>query len=135
VHGDGGLGARADGVLKGAGIDGDGLVDVDDHGDGAGSQHRGGARHVGVGGDQHLVAGAEPDGGHRGGERVAAAGGKREVPDAEPGGVALLEALALAADAIAEQRLVADRRRDRFDLFVARDVHLFRLLGVCLRRV
>ena len=39
----------------------DGLVDVDDHRDGAGRQHRGGRRHVGVGGNQDLVAGPEAD--------------------------------------------------------------------------
>jgi hypothetical protein len=73
--------------------------------------------------DQHLVSGTEPDRGHRRRERVAAAGGEREVPDAEMLGIALLEAVALAADALAEQCLFLDHPGQRVDLLLADDVH------------
>ena len=104
-------------------IDRDALVDVDDQRDRADGQHRCRGRHVGVGRDDHLVARTEPDGGHRRGERVAAAGGEREVLDAEMFGVSRLEPFALVADAIAEQRAGADHSRDRVDLFLADLVH------------
>jgi len=59
--------------------------------------------------------------------------------DAEIAGVARLEAVAFAADAVAEQRLVADRRGDRRGLFVAYGIHRSSpgrwLVGGTVRRI
>ena len=78
MHGNDGAGARADRRLDRLGIDGDGLVDVDDHRDGADGEHGGGRGHIGVRGDEHLIAGADADADHRRGQRIAAAGGKAQ---------------------------------------------------------
>ena len=67
--------------------------------------------------------GPRPTRGHRRGERIAAAGGKREVLDAEIVGIARLEAVAFAADAVAEQRPGADHLGEGVDLFLTDDVH------------
>ncbi len=94
--------ARADRVLKGGGIERQAFVNIDDHGNRADCKDGRRGRHVGMGRDEYLVAGAEADGGHRSGERVAAACGKGKVLCAEVGGIALLETIALVSDAVAE---------------------------------
>ena len=78
MNGHDGARARSDGGLDRLRIDRDGLVDIDDQRDRADREHRSRGRHIGVGRDDHFVAGAEADGGHRRGERVASAGGERE---------------------------------------------------------
>jgi len=123
VDRDDGAGARADRLLDRLRIDGDALVDVDDHRDGAHRQHRRRRRHVGVGRHQHLVAGSEPDADHRRRQAEGAAGGQREVAGPQPVGVAPLEALALAVGAVAEQGAGADHLGDGVDLFLPGDVH------------
>ncbi len=96
--------ARPDSGLDRLGIDRDGFVDVDDQRDRADRQHRSRGRHIGVGRDDDFVARSEPDGGHRRGERIAAARGEREMLDAEMLRVARFERFAFIADAIAEKR-------------------------------
>ena len=99
------------------------LVDVDDHRDRAGGEHRHGGRHVGVRRHQDLVARADAERDHRGRQRVGAAAGQRHVTGAEVFRVALLEAGAFGADPVAEQGAAADHLRDRVDLFLSDDVH------------
>jgi hypothetical protein len=114
---------EARGVVDRVRIDRDALVDVDDHGNRAHREHCGGRRHVAVGGYQDLGAGAdaEPDQGGR--QPVGAAGSQRAVLHSDVSRVASLEAIALIADAVANQLPRADHRCDRFDLLVADDVH------------
>ena len=123
MHRDHRFGARPDRVLDRLRVDRDALVDVDDHRDGAGREHRHGRRHVGVRRHQHLVARPDAQGDHRRGQRIGAAAGQRHVAGAQILGVAPLEALALAADAVAEQVALADHLGDRVDLFLSNDVH------------
>src|SRR5262249_2868420 len=70
-----------------------------------------------------LVARPEADRDHGRGKRIAAAGGEREMPHIEIFRIAGFEALALVPDAVAEQGLVPDHTGNRFDLFLAGDVH------------
>ncbi len=60
------------------GIDSNGVVDVDDDGDRAGGEHGDGGGHVGAGGHEHLVAGADAEADERGGQGRGAAG-RREA--------------------------------------------------------
>ena len=114
---------RADRVAYGRGADGEALVDVDDHRNGADRQHRRGRRHIGVGRNQHLVARADAETDKPGGKAIGAARSKRELADAEMLGIALLEALAFAVVAVAEQLARADHPCDRLDLFLAGQIH------------
>ena len=74
-------------------------------------------------GNQHLVARPDAQPHQPGRQPIGAAGAERELADAEMLGVALLEALAFAVVAIAEQFARADDLRDGLDLFFARQIH------------
>ena len=109
------------GVLDRVRVDRDALVDVDDHRDRPGGEHRHRGRHVGVRRHQDLVARADAERRHRGGQRIGAAAGQRHVRGAEILGVALLEAVAFASRCRSgTRRRCGSPRRSRRSLPVRR---------------
>jgi hypothetical protein len=73
--------------------------------------------------------GPDAEGGDRGGQREGVARGQRDVLGAEILRVALLEAVAFQADAVAEQGTLADHRGDGIDFILAHEIQGAALLG------
>src|SRR6185437_7853089 len=117
------LRVRPDGGANGPRRDRDALVDVDDHRNGSNRQNGGCRRHIGVGWNDDFVARTYAHRGQARRQRKGAAGGEREMTDAEIGGVALLEGRALTVFAVPKQFARPDDPGDRFDLLFADDIH------------
>ena len=115
--------ARSDCVFDGAGGEGQALVDVDDDRDGPDGQDRRRGGHIGMGRDYDFVAGAEFQGRHSRGKRIAAARRQGEMLYAEIARIAALEAVALVPDAVSKKSLRAQNPCNGFDFFLANDVH------------
>ena len=111
------------------GGDRDGLVDIDDHRNGANRQNGRRRRHISVGRNEDFVAWADAHARQARHEFEGPAGRKREMIDAEIGRVALLEGRALALFAVAEKLARPDHAGDRLDLLLADDIHWRQLLA------
>jgi hypothetical protein len=123
VHGHHGPRARTDRLRHRVGVQHDRLVDVDDHGNGAGAQDRQRGGHVGAGRHNHFVARADTET-HEGRlQRRRAAGCQEHMRDPEMARIAMLEPLARSALCVAEQLSALDGRGKRVDLLLSESQH------------